>query len=72
MVPGVMIWSGPAGAAAGGVILGIAAMYAGMMIAPKIYKKVSGYFKSDVWIELTETRTYKAPEGHVIYADPTY
>jgi hypothetical protein len=28
--------------------------------------------KSDIWFERTERRTYKAPTGHFIYADPTY
>jgi hypothetical protein len=28
--------------------------------------------KSEIWFERTERRTYKAPSGHLIYADPTY
>jgi hypothetical protein len=28
--------------------------------------------KSDIWFETTERRTYKAPTGHLIYAEPTY
>ena len=30
------------------------------------------YSKSDIWIARTEKHIYKAPNGHVIYADPTY
>ena len=31
-----------------------------------------GVLKSETWIERTHRDTYKAPNGHVIYADPTY
>jgi len=34
--------------------------------------KINDWLKSDIWIERTEINTYKAPDGHVIYADPTY
>jgi hypothetical protein len=33
---------------------------------------VSNLTESEIWKERTERRSYKAPDGHVIFADPTF
>jgi hypothetical protein len=43
----------------------------GSLVAPALLMGINP-IKSDIWIERTETRNYKAPNGHIIYAEPTY
>jgi hypothetical protein len=54
------------------VFVSIATAAAGGLASAKIWHYISGLRKSDTWIETTERHSYKAPDGHVIIADPTY
>ena len=61
--------------AAGALIVATAAGSAGL-IGGGVFAiagyKIAGVIESDIWIEKTERKTYKAPKGHVIHAAPTY
>ena len=55
----------------GGLALIVAARVTAGIITGGISYAISASIKSDYWVEQTETHKYTAPNGHVIYADPT-
>jgi hypothetical protein len=54
------------------VVLICGAVLSGGIVGQIIGGKIYNLIKSDIWIERTERELYEAPNGHVIYADPTY